>query len=393
MRYARARSLIFCVFLTATTLSQADEISGYGTPGYIPHFTGTQRLANSNIFQAGAELGVNTTSPQATLDVESTDTFAVMGSTSSSGNFATGVIGRTASSSGNGVDGEATSTTGGNGVFGRSAGTSGIGVSGLATATTGNAYGAMGQTYTTGFGAGVLGSANATTGNAFGVFGSSASPDGVAMFGVASATSGNSTAIVGVVDSTTGGVAGRFVTGGGAGLVLQGLSGSNGTQVFSVDAHGNGFFAGNLSKASGSFKIDHPLDPANKYLSHSFVESPDMMDVYNGVVVLDKRGSAWVELPEYFQALNRDYRYQLTSLGAPGPNLYIAEEVTGNRFKISGGKPSGKVSWQVTGIRQDAYANAHRIAVEEAKPLEARGQYLHPELFGAPKERAIAALH
>ena len=42
-----------------------------------------------------------------------------------------------------------------------------------------------------------------------------------------------------------------------------------------------------LSKSIGTFKIDHPLDPANKYLSHSFVELPDMMNIYNGNVMTD----------------------------------------------------------------------------------------------------------
>lgn len=176
--------------------------------------------------------------------------------------------------------------------------------------------------------------------------------------------------MTGFVESPTG-TAGRFVAHSGSGLILQGVSGGSNQVVFVVYANGNGSFAGNLnitgnvSKGSGSFKIDHPLDPANKYLSHSFVESPDMMNVYNGLAALDAHGSAWVELPDYFQALNSHYRYQLTSIGQPGPNLYIAKEVSGNRFKIAGGKPGGKVSWQVTGIRQDAYANAHRIAVEE----------------------------
>jgi trimeric autotransporter adhesin len=64
-------------------------------------------------------------------------------------------------------------------------------------------------------------------------------------------------------------------------------------------------------------------------------------------------------------------------------------ELDFNRFKIAGGKPGGKVSWQVTGIRQDAYANAHRIQVEEDKPPQAQGRYLHPELFGAPPEQAV----
>jgi len=125
---------------------------------------------------------------------------------------------------------------------------------------------------------------------------------------------------------------------------------------------------GTLSKAAGSFQIDHPLDPEHKYLSHSFVESPDMMNVYNGNVTLDELGRATVELPAYFEALNRDFRYQLTAVGTPGPNLYVAEGVTRNRFKIAGGRAYARVSWQVTGVRQDSYANEHRIRVEEDKP-------------------------
>jgi hypothetical protein len=146
---------------------------------------------------------------------------------------------------------------------------------------------------------------------------------------------------------------------------------------------------GNLSKGSGSFKIDHPLDPENKYLQHSFVESPDMMNVYNGNVKLDENGQAVVQLPEYFEALNCDFRYQLTPIGAPGPNLYIAEKVSDNRFKIAGGKSGMEVSWQVTGIRHDPYAVANRIQVEEDKPDQERGYYLHPNAYGLPKERGI----
>ena len=77
--------------------------------------------------------------------------------------------------------------------------------------------------------------------------------------------------------------------------------------------------------------------------------------------------------------MNGDFRYLLTAIGAPQPELYIAEEVHGNRFRIAGGKPGAKVSWQVTGIRHDAYANAHRIRVEEDKLATQRGSYVHPE--------------
>jgi len=151
---------------------------------------------------------------------------------------------------------------------------------------------------------------------------------------------------------------------------------------------GNVDVVGSLTKTSGSFKIDDPIDPANKYLYHSFVESPDMKNVYDGVATLDGNGESVVQLPDWFQALNRDYRYQLTCIGGFAP-VYIAEEVNSNQFKIAGGKPGMRVSWQVTGIRQDAWANAHRIPVEEMKPEKERGYYLHPELFGAPNEKSI----
>jgi hypothetical protein len=146
---------------------------------------------------------------------------------------------------------------------------------------------------------------------------------------------------------------------------------------------------GTLTKSGGSFKIDDPLDPANKYLSHSFVESPDMKNIYDGVVTLDASGQAEVALPDWFGALNKDFRYQLTAMGAPGPNLYIAAEISENRFKIAGGAAGAKVSWQVTGTRQDAWANAHRIPVEELKPAQERGSYLAPELFGQPQEKSV----
>lgn len=139
---------------------------------------------------------------------------------------------------------------------------------------------------------------------------------------------------------------------------------------------------GTLTKGGGSFKIDHPLDPENKTLSHSFVESPDMMNVYNGNIVLDASGQAVVTLPEWFEALNRDFRYQLTAIGAPAPNLYIAEKVHDNHYRIAGGKPGLEVSWQVTGIRKDPWAEANRIPVAEEKTAEEKGYYLHPKAYG-----------
>lgn len=172
---------------------------------------------------------------------------------------------------------------------------------------------------------------------------------------------------------------------GGAGYGIWGISDTGYAGYFSGSVH----VGGALSKAGGSFKIDHPLDPANKYLSHSFVESPDMMNVYNGIITVKSDGTAVVVLPNWFQTLNRDFRYQLTALGRPGPNLYIAQEVASNQFQIGGGQPGMRVSWQVTGIRQDAWANAHRIPVEEMKPREDRGLFLHPVEHGQPESLGI----
>ncbi|HET8674934.1 MAG TPA: hypothetical protein VFO63_04025 [Blastocatellia bacterium] len=171
----------------------------------------------------------------------------------------------------------------------------------------------------------------------------------------------------------------------------QGVRGSNGgsnTVGYAGRFNGRVLVSGNLSKGGGSFLIDHPLDPANKYLSHSFVESPDMMNIYNGNVTTDESGEAVVQLPDYFEALNRDFRYQLTVIGQFAQAI-VLEKIKENRFKIKTDKPSVEVSWQVTGIRQDAYANANRIPVEEEKPERERGFYLYPKLFNQPEEKSI----
>ena len=184
-------------------------------------------------------------------------------------------------------------------------------------------------------------------------------------------------------------------------FVIEHHSTGNGQDLFWVQSpNGNAFFlgsvsvngdlsvAGNVSKGGGSFKIDHPLDPENKYLYHSFIESPDMKNVYDGVVTLDESGEAWVKLPPYFEALNRDLRYQLTCIGGHAP-VFVAQEVKDNRFLIAGGTPELKVSWQVTGIRQDKFAKANPIVAEVAKAEWERGHYLHPLAHGQPEEKSI----
>ncbi len=235
------------------------------------------------------------------------------------------------------------------------------------------------------------------------VFGTSTPNDN---YGIGAYFEGGYRGVVGTVAQTgAGSIRGVYGTAGGGNGSNYALYGSatGGWTSYGIYASASGgasasyagYFVGNthvsgtLSKSAGSFKIDHPLDPANKYLSHSFVESPDMMNVYNGNVVMDGAGEAWVELPEWFDVLNRDFRYQLTALDAPGPNLHVAERIAGNRFMIAGGDPGMEVSWQVTGMRQDEYARAHPVVVEEAKPAHEAGKYLHPDLYGLPETAAV----
>ena len=156
--------------------------------------------------------------------------------------------------------------------------------------------------------------------------------------------------------------------------------------------YGNLHVQGSLSASIKAFVIDHPLDPANKYLSHCSVESPDVMNLYNGNIVTDTEGNATVLLPDYFEALNRDCRYQLTVIGKLA-QAAVASEIENNRFTVKTDQPNVKVSWQVTGIRHDASAKAHRLQVEEEKPEAERGLFLHPEHYGQPKTKGIALVH
>ncbi len=167
---------------------------------------------------------------------------------------------------------------------------------------------------------------------------------------------------------------------------------ANGSTNGAADFSGDVTVFGNLSKFGGSFKIDHPLDPANKYLSHSFVESPDMMNIYNGNVVTDGAGNATVQMPDWFEALNRDFRYQLTVIGQFAQAI-VAVKMANGRFGIRTDKPNVEVSWMVTGVRQDAWANAHRIPVEEEKADRDKGHYMVPALFGHAAEPNLMQLH
>ena len=164
---------------------------------------------------------------------------------------------------------------------------------------------------------------------------------------------------------------------------------NNGAINYAGYFSGNVTVTGTLSKSGGTFQIDHPQDPENKYLIHSFVESPDMMNIYNGNITTDAQGYATVQLPDYFEALNMEFRYQLTVLGPDFAQAIVTEKIVDNHFKIRTDKPNTEVSWQVTGVRNDPWAQANRFIPERAKEANAKGKYLHPELYGQPANKGI----
>ena len=218
----------------------------------------------------------------------------------------------------------------------------------------------------------VIGVAGVTTDGFAGVSGSSQNGIGV------SGNSSNADGVHGVSGSTD--------------PLFAAIRGLAGNGAYAGRFTGDVTISGTLSKGGGSFKIDHPLDPENKYLYHSFVESPDMMNIYNGNVTTNENGDAVVKMPEYFDALNAEFRYQLTVMGTFAQAI-VAEKMKGNRFVIKTNAPNVEVSWQVTGVRKDAFANKNRIRVEVEKDERERGFYLHPEAFDQPDERGVEWAH
>ncbi len=264
------------------------------------------------------------------------------------------------------------------GVFGQSDSSAGRGVYGFVPSATGSGDGVMGETASsTGASAGVRGLATATSGAAHGVVGETSGPSGAGVFGANAAATDRSFGVYGYSNSTAG-RSGYF----------------NGSRAqYAGYFFGDATVTGTLSKGGGAFKIDHPLDPENRYLYHSFVESPDMMNVYNGLAVTDSEGYASVELPAWFEALNRDFRYQLTVVDeADSEGFVLVKVVQGvgdSRFRLRTSAGGVTVSWQVTGIRKDAWAEKHRIPVEEDKPAAERGRYLHPVEHGQAEEKGF----
>lgn len=385
--------------------ARATATSGQSYGGYFDNASssGTAVYANSYAV-SGFSYGIQVTNA-------STSGTAILASSTASAGVTTGVLGTVLSSDGTAVFGSNTSSTG-----------TSIGVRGRVISSTGYAgYFEGGRNYfegNVGIGVGspstvldVFGSS--TTGLIYGANTSSASGNsqgsGVAgVKGTITSTSPGSHAagVWGIVPATAGsqgyGVAGYhnsngigvagFVASTSFGAAVYGNGGATSTTAYAAVFDGRVFVNGTVAKSGGSFRIDHPLDPENKTLSHSFVESPDMMNIYNGIVHTDPSGYATVTMPDWFTALNRDFRYQLTVIDEADSGWALAKvvrEMKDGEFTIRTNLPNQKVSWQVTGIRQDAWANKHRIPTEELKSANEKGKYLSPDAYGLPPERGI----
>lgn len=358
--------------------------------------------SGSNIYYTAGRVGIGITAPIYELHVSesaSTDgTRSIYGICTAATGVTNGVYGQTSSSTGRGVIGYATSTSGANlGVVGVTPSTSGWGVWGLAQATSGSTVGTYGQS-NSGSGYGVYGLAtNGSLTAGVGVQGEANNSYGTGVVGVADATGTANTGVLGQSNSTVGiAVYGNAGATTGSGIGVYGRS-ANGT------AGSYGVFSSGNTGASGtkSFCIDHPADPANKYLLHYSVESPEVLNCYSGKIQLDGSGSVVVELPAYFASVNRDPRYTLTAMGQPMPMLYIAEEIkepqlaagtksrpeTKCSFRIAGGMPGGRVSWRIEAVRNDLWVQVHGAPAEAEKSEMDRGTYLEPELYGKPADQ------
>ncbi len=311
------------------------QINIQSTTDPNPIYAGSSAPNSTGILGYGTNIGVEG-------QVAGPDAYAIFAEQDTNDPSANGAAIRADAATADGVDTHSQSGTGllaqstsGYGIYGGS--TSNVGVRGVSE--TGD--GVLGGTNS---GTGVVGSSSSGAG----VWGESSSNDGL---------HGTSSTGNGVYGTSTSGYAGNF--------------------------EGNVRVTGTCTGCLGTYRIDDPLDPANKYLNQPAVASSDMLDLYTGHVTLDASGEAWVDMPSWFQALNEDFNYQLTCVGGYAP-VYVAQEIENNRFKIAGGKPGLKVSWQVTGVRHDLYAQQHPVPTEQNKPAGEQGTYLHPELYGQP---------
>jgi hypothetical protein len=359
-------------------------------------------VLGTNFATSGAAIGIHGF-------IQSQSGSAVAGTAVAASGQTNGVYGESYSSSGTGVFGNATASSGSAvGVWGQTNSSTGAGIIGTNLAATGNTIGIHGYAQSSG-GTALVGTVTAPNGATKGVYGESLSTGGVGVFGYATATSGNTQGVTGYVNSDFGaGVFGNAfsmtgpatgvsgVTYSNAGVGTYGLAWQNTGLCYGLlgdcpSPAGYGVFANGNIGASGtkSFVIDHPLDPENKLLKHYCAEGPEPQNIYNGNVTTNAKGEAWVQLPDYYDSINKDPRYMLTVIddgGAAGfVQAKVASKIKGNTFMILTSAPHVEVSWMVFAKRNDLWVRTYGAPVEMAKEGEMKGKYQQPQLYGQPE--------
>lgn len=344
-------------------------------------------LTGSNATFTIGNIGIATTSPQYPLHVVTPLARAGVFESSLASGTSLALAGKTASNTGVGILAWAAATSGATyGLHAQSDSPTGRGLLGWANSTTGDAWGVSGLT-SSNAGIGVSGHASSTTGVTTGVVGrsDSATDEATGVYGVAAGTAGATTGVWGLVQSNAEGAAAVYAT-------SYGTSGQNFGLFASADSPtGFAVYAAGDMACSGekAFMIDHPLDPTNKVLMHYANEGPEPTNTYRGNATLDAQGEVEITLPDYFESINRDWTYQLTPIGGAMPAIHVASEVANNRFRIGGGTPGMKVSWAVTGIRNDAWTKTRGVRTEWDKPDAWKGKLLTPVAWGQPAEAGI----
>jgi len=332
--------------VTAVTVNALPAgITSTGTANYVSKFTSPTAITNSSLYQNGSKIGLGTTAPNGTLTIESAADSILL------------YVNQTGTPTPFGMQRL---------VYNGATDGSRCGIYARTIRTTADATGT-----------GIL-----AIGSDMGLYGYSSSSTNTECEGLQGDAYNSGTYSIGVY-----GYADKNTTSPGSAYGVYGFA-QNGTVNYAGYFDGD-LYAANASAGIKAFKIDHPADPANKYLYHSSVESNDMMNMYNGNVVTDENGDATVALPSYFTLLNKDYKYQLTCMGQFAQAI-IAEKISDNQFKIKTDKPNVEVSWLVMGVRQDPAANAYRIKNEVEKPSSEKGTYLFPELYGYGPDKSPA---
>lgn len=367
-------------------------ITGTGKKNYVPLWTGSSTLGSSVLYQSSSKIGLGTTAPASTLDVEATAAAASAPIVWLKNDAST-----QSGATGNSVDIRFTPDSGGSVgtpnayIRAQEDGSGQYGTSIQFGTVADGGSGASEQMRITS--SGDVGIGTTTPGNVQLQVAASASANWAGGFtGANTGGTGSSPPVALIAESGDG--FGAIIEGGNpasgvGGIGISGVEGCGPSGCgYAGEFDGDLDVTGAIYAGTKDFKVDHPLDPANKYLYHASVESSEMKNIYDGTVTTDANGDAVVELPAWFEALNRDFRYQLTVIGQFAQAI-VASKVAGNRFSIKTDKPNVEVCWQITGVRQDAYARTHPLQVEVDKPAGERGYYIHPELYGAPAEKQI----